>query len=237
MQSFNLFAVLIVTFCSKKIKLERHLTTCSHRVKIVFPRNVHQIREFLFDKPDFFGVKYACEQNLVKTLATIFDFESICVQEETFNYTNTTTWIGKHVPISATISANLMEEPIFLCNPDPHLVVATFIGSVKGLASQSKTQKKLLFPDIKTTMKIKLGSIQLSHRYNRQEQVRLEHCGNERCASTQFLRKQKKQLINLQEYLERHCNLLSVSGCNSPKQDLNLINSYLPPNFLNERDI
>ena len=92
-------------------------------------RNVYQIRETLFDKLDSFGIKYTSEQKLFKHLA-IFDFESICVQEETFRGTNTTTWIGKHVPISVSKSSNLVDEPNFLCNSDPHNLVASFIGAL-----------------------------------------------------------------------------------------------------------
>ena len=87
------------TFISRAFNLERHLTTCSERLKNVYPRNKYQIRETLFDKLDSFGINYTSEQKLFKNLA-IFDFESICVQEEIFRDTNTTTWIGKHIPIS-----------------------------------------------------------------------------------------------------------------------------------------
>ena len=71
------------TFFSIAFNLQRHLTTCSERVKNVYPRDVYQIRETLFEKLDSFGIKYTNEQKLFKNLA-VFDFESICVQEETF---------------------------------------------------------------------------------------------------------------------------------------------------------
>ena len=45
------------TFFTKTFNLERKLTTCSERVKNVYPRNVYQIRETLFDKLDSFGMK------------------------------------------------------------------------------------------------------------------------------------------------------------------------------------
>ena len=115
------------TFSNKTFNLEQHLTTWSERVKIVYPRNVYQIRETLFDKLNSFGINYTSEQKLFKNLA-FFDFESICVQEDPFRDTITTTWIRKHVPISVSISSNLVEEPIFLCNSDPHHLVASFIG-------------------------------------------------------------------------------------------------------------
>ena len=225
------------TFFSRAFNLERHLTTCSERVKKVYASNVYQIRETLFDKLDSFGIKYTSEQKLFKKLA-IIDFESIFVQEETFRGTNTTTWIRKHVPISVSISSNLVEEPIFLYNSDPHHLVSSFIGALENLASQSKSKVKNLFLDIETTIKIKLGSTldKLTQRHNRREQADLDDCDNEICASTHFLQIQKNQLIDLQESLERYCNVLPVFGFNSGKYDLNLIKSYLLPILLNERE-
>ena len=44
-------------FFNKTFNLERHLTRCSERVKNVYPRNVYQFRETLFDKLDSFGIK------------------------------------------------------------------------------------------------------------------------------------------------------------------------------------
>ena len=109
----------------------------------------------LCDQLESFDINYTSEQKLFKSLA-VFDFDSIRVQEETFKNTNTTTWIGKHVPISVSISSNLIEEPIFICNSDPHHLVTSFVGALENLASQSKAKiKKRLF-DIETTIKIKL---------------------------------------------------------------------------------
>ena len=166
-------------------------------------------------------------------------FESSCFQEGAFRDTITTTWIGKHVPISESISSNLVEEPIFLCNSDPHHLVASFIGILKNLSSQSKAKMKNLFLDIETTIKINLGSNleKITQRHNRREQVDLDDCDNETCASTQFLQIQKNQLIDLQEFLERYCNVLPAFGFNSANYDLNLIKSYLLSILINERDI
>ena len=98
---------------------------------------------------------------------------------------------------------------------------------------------KLLFLDIETTIKIKLGSIleKLTQRHNRREQAYLNDCDNEICASTQFLQIHKNQLIDLQESLERYCTVLPVFGFNGAKCDLNLVKSYLLPILANERDI
>ena len=91
-----------------------------------------------------------------------------------------------------------MEEPIFLCNSDPHQLVASFIGALENIASQSEAKMKNLFHDIETTVKNKLGSIleKLTQRHNRREQADLDDCDNEVCTSTQFLQIQEHQLID-----------------------------------------
>ena len=136
-----------------------------------------------------------------------------------------------------------MEEPIFLCNSDPHHLAACVIGALENLASQSKTKMKNLFLDIETTIKIKLGNIleKLTQRHNRQEHARFDmsqdDCDNKICASTQCLQIQRNQLIDLQESMERYCNVLPVFGFNSAKYDVNLIKSCLLTILVNERDI
>ena len=230
------------TILNRTFNLERNLTACSERVKNVYRRNVYQIREFLFDKLDSFGIKYTSEQSLFKSLA-IFDFESGCVQQETFRDTNTTNWIDKNVPISVSISSNFVEEPIFICNSDPHLPVASFIGALRNLASHSKARMKNLLLDIETAKKFKLGTIleKLTQRHNRRASASFDmsqdDCDNEICASTEFLQIQRNQLVDLQESLERYCNVLPVFGFNSAKYDLNLIKPYFLPFLVNEQDI
>ena len=48
---------------------------------------------------------------------------------------------------------------------------------------------------------------------------------------------QKNLLIELQEHLERYCNVLPVFGFNSAKYDINSIKSYLLPILINERNM
>ena len=98
---------------------------------------------------------------------------------------------------------------------------------------------KNLFFDIKTTIVIKLGSIleKLTQRHNRRDQPDLDDCDNEICTFTQFWQIQKKQLFDLQEHLDRYCNVLPIVGFNGGKYDLNLIKSYLLPILVNERNI
>ena len=100
------------TYFQKPGNLERQLVRCSERVKHINPKNVYQLRETLFDKLYSFDIQYTDDQSLFTNLA-VFDFECICIPEEKFKNTETTTWIGKHVPISASISSNLIAEPFY----------------------------------------------------------------------------------------------------------------------------
>ena len=216
--------------------------TCSHRVKHIYPKNVYELRETFFEELDAFNIPYGKEQKLFKNLA-IFDFESICVKEESYKPTETTTWIGKHLPILVSVSSNLIPGPIFFCNANLHHLITSFITALEGLATQSKAQIKLNFIEVETAIEIKLCAIreQLKQRHNRAESVSnfVDDCivEEEKDLSTQFLQMQKKQLIDLQEHFERYCNVLPVFGFNSAKYDINLIKSYLLPILVNERGI
>ena len=132
------------TIFSMTGNLERHLITCSERVKHIYPKNVYQLRETLFEKLDSLNIPYKEEQKLFKNLA-VFDFKSICNKEKTYKEVETTIWIGKHVPISISISSNLIPEPSFLCNLDPRHLASSFVSTLEGLATQSKAQLKLRF--------------------------------------------------------------------------------------------
>ena len=153
--------------------------------------------------------------------------------------TDTTKWIGKHIPISVSFSSNLVKEPVFLCNSAPHHLNTPFIGALQNLALQSQTVMKNFFLDIETTIKIKLSSIlvKFNQRHNRGEQPDLDDCDNETCTSTQLLQMQKKQLTDPQERFESYCNVSLVFGFNGASYGLNLIKSYLLPVFVNERKI
>ena len=231
-------------YFQKTGKLERHLVRCSERVKHIYPKNVYQLRETLFDKLDSFDIQYTDDQKFIGNLA-VFDFESICIPEEKFKNTETTTWIGKHVSISVSISSNLIANPIFLFNSNPRDLVESFIDAVEGLATQSKAQMKLKFLEIERAIKGKLSRTleSLNERRCRNQRVFefedqcFEDDNEEKDASTQFLQMQKNQLIELQEHLERYCNVLPMFGFNSAKYDINLIKSYLLPILINERNM
>ena len=66
------------------------------------------------------------------------DLESFFVQEDKFCYTDTKTWTGKRIPISVSISSNLIEQPIFSCDSNPGALVESFVDALDELATQSK---------------------------------------------------------------------------------------------------
>ena len=229
-------------FFSKTGILEQHLITCSDRVKHINQR-MFPNWEKRFLKWDAFNIPYRIEQKLFKNLV-IFDFQSICVKQNSYNQTETATWIGKHVLISVSISSNLIPEPFFLCNANLHHLMPSLITALEGLATQSKAQMKLNFIEVETAITIKLCAIleQLNQRRSQAERVSnfADDCmveEEEKDLSTQFLQMQKNQLIDLQEHFERYCIVLPVFGFNSAKYNINLIKSYLLPILVNERDI
>ena len=78
---------------------------------------------------------------------------------------------------------------------------------------------KLKFLEIETAIKTKmtrnLESLNESHCCKKRVFEYEDHCfendNEEKDASTQFLQRQKTQLIELEEHLEHYCNILSVS--------------------------
>ena len=113
-------------------QFNRHVKSCKDRVQHIYLKNVFTLRETLFDQLDGFGIFYNDDQKLFKNLA-IFDFESICIRTKELNDTNTTTWNGKHEPISFSISSNLIEEPVFLCDKDLKTLIVSFVEALAKL--------------------------------------------------------------------------------------------------------
>ena len=98
----------------------------------------------MFDKLNLLNIPYSHHQKFFKNMEK-FDFEAVYVQQDKFRDTDTTTWIGKHVPLSVSILSNLIEQPNCLCNSNPGALVESFVDALDGLTTQSKTQKELKF--------------------------------------------------------------------------------------------
>ena len=90
---------------------------------------VYELRGTMFEKLEGFNLPVSEDNKLFKNLAT-FDFESIWVPTEELKETQTTTWIGKQVPISVSLSSNLIDDPIFLNNKDPQNLIIDFVSNL-----------------------------------------------------------------------------------------------------------
>ena len=158
---------------------------------------MYTLRETLFDKLDGFGISYNDDQKLFKNLA-IFDFESICVTSEQLKYTNTTTWIGKHEPISVSISSNLIDEPVFLCDKEPKALIISFVEAIEDLANGSKTEMRTKFSSIEAIIRARDNAICENLNKRKDQNASAFKCEDEGSEeddeadmSTQFLEKQK----------------------------------------------
>ena len=226
------------TFVKHAGNFHRHVKSCKDRIHHVYPKSAFTLRETLFVKHDQFWNWRI--NKLFKNLA-VFDFESICIPSNELKDTNTTTWIGKHEPILVSISSNLLQETIFLCNRDPKTLIKSFVAALVELASKSIAEILPKFSSLENAVKTRVNSIFEELNKMKSEstpQFEFQYIKDEETdMSTQFLQIQKNQLLDLQQHFERYVNTLPVFGFNNGKYDLILIKSYLLPYLIHERDI
>ena len=197
----------------------------------------------MFENLEGFNLPVSEDNKLFNNL-TIFNFESICVPTEELKDKQTTTWIGKHVPISVFISSTLIDEPIFLYNKDQQNLIIDFVTNLELLAEQSKLEmrKKLQKVEVAVNERMKKIFDQLNERgkiyssnYFEYEDECIED-SEEADMSTQFLRFQKNQLIDLKQYLGRYVNTLPVFEFKCGRYDLKFINCYLIPYLIRDKN-
>ena len=214
----------------------RHLKTCKERVKKVYPRGVYSLRETLFEKLDNFSIAYPEDDTLFKNLA-VFDFEAICVHSVDINNTATTSWIGTHVPVSVSISSNLLDQPVFICENDPNRLIISFVAQLEILAAKNKVDVRSKFLEVESEIKTRLNYVSCRLQIISETQSIISSETEDRNASKNFLRYQQKQLLDLQGHFNNYVDTLPVFGFNSGKYDLNLIKSYLIPHLLNDKAV
>ena len=116
---------------------------------------MYQVLETLFDTQNLFANPYTDNQMLSRNMG-LFNFEPICVQEDNLQDTGTTPEIDKHVPRSASVSSNLIEERIFFFSSIPVDLVESFVDALDGKATQSKDQMNMKILEVETSVKRKL---------------------------------------------------------------------------------
>ena len=135
-----------------------HLKTCIERVENVYPRGAYFLRETLFEKLDNFSIAYPEDHTLFRNFV-VFDFEAICVQSVEINKTATTSWIGTHVPVSVSVSSNLLDEPVFLCEKDPNRLIISFVAQLVILTAKNKADLRPKFLAVEAEIKASLSDI------------------------------------------------------------------------------
>ena len=214
----------------------RHLKTCKERVKNIYPRGVYSLRETLFEKLDNFSITYPEDYALFRNFV-VFDFEAICVQSVEANNTLTTSWIGTHVPVSVSISSNLLDEPVFLCENDPNRLIISFVAQLETLAAKNKADLRPNFLAAEAEIKTRLNDVSSRLQIISETQPNISSEKDDSNATKSFLRIQQKQLLDLQRHFNNYVDTLPVFGFNSGKYDLNLIKAYIIPHLLNDRAI
>ena len=82
-------------FFHKSDHFTKHLLRCKDHVRIIYPKNVYELRELLFGKLGGFNFQVSEENRLFNYLA-LFVFEWTRLATEELNETRTKQWIGKH---------------------------------------------------------------------------------------------------------------------------------------------
>ena len=144
-----------VTYFQKTGNLESHLVRCSERVKHIYAKNAYQ--RINSEKRFLISVTRSISNTQIIRNYLIFElFLTLSLSVYRKKNSKTTTWIGIHVPISVSISSNLIAMPIFICNSKPRDLVESLIDAVEGIATQSKAQMKLNVLEVETAIKSKL---------------------------------------------------------------------------------
>ena len=95
----------------------------------------------LTNKLDIFGIKYTSELKLLKKFGNIGLWIEM-FPKGYFQKPKMNNMDGEANPVSVTISSNIVNESIFLCNSNPYHLIASFVGTLENLASESKAKKE-----------------------------------------------------------------------------------------------
>ena len=122
---------------------------------------------------DCFSNKCTSQWKLFRGLA-IFNFESTCFWKDAFKDTQTTMWIWKLLPMCNLNSSNILTEPTFLRNSDPHHRVEFHLSSW-NLSSPRQRKIEIFVLCYWDNKCYKLGTFweKLTKRRNRWEQMRI----------------------------------------------------------------
>ena len=75
------------------------------------------------------------------------------------NNTATTSWIGTYVPVSVSISSNLIDEPVFLFKNDSNRLIISFVAQLEILAAKKKADLRPKFLAVEAEIKTRLSDV------------------------------------------------------------------------------
>ena len=159
----------------------------------------------------------------------------------TLNNTELTSWIGKHVPISVSISSNLLEETIFLCNSDPNQLIQNFVSNLELISQKSAILMKEKLQNLIFGLEENywLARDKVTVRENEEPVTDEAETGEEDEEDSKSTedRRELKILSSLRQDLESYYSTIPVFGFNSLRCDLNLIKEHLLLHLLTERNV
>ena len=141
----------------------------------------------------------------------VFDFESVTVHDPSFNHTESTTFIGTHVPVSVSIRSNLIWEPIFVCDFNPRSLVIKYLLELLAFSKRSSMELRHLFDLCFPIIQRKLNELNANLAQNLNDE---EEDGASKPKLLLYL---KKLYVGVKIDLERYCDNLPAFGFNSSR--------------------
>ena len=236
-------------FFNRTFNLERHIKTCDELIKHRYPNGPYLLRTTIFDKLTELDISFDESLRLYSNLV-VFDFESITVHDETLSDSYSVSWVGKHVPISVSMTSNLLSDAIFLCDPDPMRLTRSFLDKLLELSQQSSIQMRSMFESVFNDLDEKLNLITETLPENQpidqievtsipflEAEANLEISEDDEIDYDVKIRNSElRKLSQIKEEVSKYCDDLPVFGFNSSRYDLNLIKEFLLKILLNERN-
>ena len=233
-------------FFDRSFNLERHLKVCDGQIKHVYPNGPYQLKDSVFDRLLEVGVEVSLEQQKFRNLA-VFDFESITVSDDQLKATDSTTWVGRHVPISVSIASNLLDNPLFLCNRNPEELVRQFIDQLLELSKESERKmREALFFVFEKLEAEEANILNQLPRVDDDDNLSSNLFIDDQSTETELdidqnvklsqLKFKLRTVHSLREEFTRYCRDLPVFGFNSSRYDLNLIKEPLLNILMKERN-
>ena len=197
---------------------------------------MYQLKETVFERLEDIGIHVDNEVRLFTNFA-VFDFESITVADNTLKNSDSTTWIGRHVPISVSISYSFGSGVYFLCNSDPKQLVRDFIEKLLEVSQLSSVLVIEKFERVFNDLNEKITECeQFSDEVDNASSTVEEGSTTETDSNILDIGKLTlKSLYQLRDDLNKYCVTLPIFGFNSSRYDLNLIKEYLLEILLYEK--